>query len=243
MRTARFLVVVLALSSACKSQQQRHLESVELDWNQTVQSSPTTDEQIIQTYQAFLHRIPATHPLGNPHAQVAQERIHAAQARLDEKRAKEAKAAEDAERARRLLQEALLPIITDELFKQASAAEDIGRDAHLIRLRKGDMHLLTRGVFIGTAVSIIRWLPENRIHKVMGGKVHDCRSHSHDPKALERMLDAAFLPPDTPILGTTTTELFPVFRRQLRNQLRLYRGVETRLMPRLEELERQFRDI
>ncbi|MFP2933529.1 hypothetical protein ACLESO_51975, partial [Pyxidicoccus sp. 3LG] len=228
-----WLVVAALLLVGCKSEREKHLEQVEAAWQRLATSEPSSDTERVSAYAAFLERFPEADPHGNPHAAEARRRKDEAQARLDA----EAKRLQLVEKRRTQL----LPLISDTLFTLATRARDYERDAHLIRMENRGVHQVGRGV-----LRIANWMvthdlpPVARLREVMGAALYDKKRRAYDPKLLGELLEAAYLPPRTPLLGNTTEQLFPVFRRRLRVEMRLYRCMAELVAPRIAEIESEF---
>lgn len=221
-----WLVVAVLLLVGCRSEQEKYLEQMEAEWTRLSISEPLPDAERMSGYDAFLTRFPESGPHGNSHAAEARRRRDEARARLDVL-------------TKRRTQ--LLPLVADTLFKLASQARDYGHDPHLIRMEHQGVHLVRRGI-----LHIATWMLKydvpsvTRLREVMGPALYDTKRRAYDSKLLSELLEAAYLAPGTSLLGTTTDQLFPVFRHHLRVEMRLYRCATERLAPRIADFERAF---
>ncbi|NMO15748.1 hypothetical protein HPC49_03315 [Pyxidicoccus fallax] len=227
-----WLLVLLVTLAGCKSEQERHLEALEADWRRTSGNVPAGDAERVAHFEAFLQRFPAQHPHGNPHAAQARQQLEEARTQLRERLA--------AEEQRRRLAESVRPVIEEALFLLAGRIEDIWRDTHVARLEHAGVHLVTRGTFMERAWMRLKGPPLTALRKTLGASIYDTTKKRYDPDALAKFLDVAWLPPDTPLLGTLTQKLYPVFRRRLRYELLLYTSLAKNYAPRREELEKDF---
>ncbi|MCY1074110.1 hypothetical protein [Archangium lansingense] len=233
MKARGWLVAAALVLAGCKSEREKYLEGVESEWQRLTASEPAVDTERVRAYEAFLARFPEANPHGNPHAEEARRHMGEAQARLDA----EAKRLQLVQNRRTQL----LPLIADTLFSLAGGARDIGRDTHLIRMENRGVHQVGRGVVRTANWEVTSELPAlSRLREVMGAALYDKRRRAYDPGLLRELLESAYLSPGTPLLGTTTEALFPVFRRRLRVELRLHRCLAELVAPRIPELEREF---
>ncbi|OJH42356.1 hypothetical protein [Cystobacter ferrugineus] len=233
MKLGWWVVVAALVLAGCKSEREKYLEGVEAEWQRLTANEPAANIERVRAYEAFLTRYPEASPHGNPHTEEARRRMGEAQARLDA----EAKLLQLVQQRRTQL----LPLLSDTIFSLAGGARDIGRDTHLIHLVNRGVHLVRRGVVRTANWVVARELPPlSRLRAVMGAAIHDKKRRAYNPELLRELLEAAYLPPGTPLLGTTTDEIFPVFRRRLRVEMQLHDCLAELVAPRIPEIEREF---
>ncbi len=236
MRNRRVLAALVVLVLAgCKSKQETYLEQLERDWQQVEVTAPADDAAQIPHFEAFLARYPAVHEFGNPRAGEAEQRVAAAKEHL-------AAAARDAELVRlaAVRQRQLAPVMVRLLWRLVEGVTDLGRDTQVLHLVEGGVHQVLRGEFARANWAVLRELPLDQLRRVLGAPIYDHKARRYDAAALEQLLAALYLPPETALFGTTAKHLYPVFRRRLRAEWLLYRGLERHFADRIGALEETF---
>lgn len=219
------VLLVLAVSTTgCDSERKKHHEQIETDWAALEKGALATPalEDDLQALEAFLATYPASHEHGNPRAAQAEQLLaqHREQARLAKER--EEKIAG--------LRGKLAPLTARFLFGFAASAAPRERYAdteplHVLAMAHEGMRVLTRGRVHDSIWEIARYGPLAELRKAVGATVHDEKRHRYDAQALGLILDAAYVPPDAPLLGGTAQEVYVLFRPFVRTQARLYQVI------------------
>ncbi|MFP2925087.1 WD40 repeat domain-containing protein [Pyxidicoccus sp. 3LG] len=202
----------------CGRARKKYLAQLEADWAELEKGALATPdpEDDSPALVEFLTRYPETHEYGNPRADKARELMNRAyweKARLRE-------AAE--------LQSKVAPLAASFLFRRAVDASpgQFYRDPeplHVIALRHEGLRLLTRGREESSLGYLVRAAPLAELRELVGSAIYDEEEHRYDGEELGRLLAAAYVPPDAPLLGQASREVYKLFRPFVRFQARLYR--------------------
>ncbi|HEY3445381.1 MAG TPA: hypothetical protein VGK67_03410 [Myxococcales bacterium] len=241
----------------------RYVEKLEAEWS-ALTAAKSGDAERAAAFDRFLVAFPEKHLFGNPRAAeatrlAAEARAHQADEarRREEVERNRLAAAADAEAARLAeaeaqakaaaaalpVREKVLAVLRARLFELLGDAEDLGRGSVFLHLEHQGVHEIAYGIVeAGPAPSHLgdRLLAPEAVDEALGQKVYDPAAKRVDRDALRVFLAAAYVAPDEPVLGLTAQTLYPAFRRRVRNELRLYRGLTEQLGAPLPELKAEF---
>lgn len=223
-------VLLLGLCLAgCGRARKKYLEQLEADWaalEQGVLATAEIDDDV-PALEAFFTKYPEGHEYGNPRADQARQFLDRGYQELNRRR-------DLADRTVRL-REALASYTPGYLFKLAASAMPGGPYADpeplrvLTLLSDKRERLLTRGRVGASLWSIARQGSLEDLRQYVDPAIYDEETHSYDAETLGMLFAAAYLPPDTPLLGQTAEKVYPLFRPFVRAQARLYRVVAQEL--------------
>lgn len=135
----------------------------------------------------------------------------------------------------------LRPGLEAMIFHALKNVRDIRRESQFIRVQSEGVHQVRYGISTESPRDLAqRAYPRDGLWKALGRPAYDPEQKRVDPQAIKELLDEAFIAPSEPLLGTTAQNLYPVFRRRLRNEMLVYLGM-VRLAPDLPRLEREFK--